>query len=42
VRHEWLPTTTALCRAWSHLTRLQIFGLMALHRWIPMLSRLLG
>ena len=36
------PTTAATGRALLHLKRLQVSALLALHRWLPMLSRLLG
>lgn len=36
------PTTSATGRAWLHLKRLQVPALLALHLWLPMLSRLLG
>lgn len=36
------PTTPATGRAWLHLKRLQLAALLALHRWLPMLYRLLG
>lgn len=40
---KWLRSaTSATGRAWSRLKRLQVFALLALHRWLPMLSRLLG
>ena len=37
-----VPTTSATGRAWLHLKRLQVFALLALHRWLPMLSHLLS
>ena len=36
------PTASATVRVWLHLKRLQVFALLALHRWLPMVSRLLG
>jgi hypothetical protein len=37
-----MPNNSAARRAWPHLTRLKVSTLLALHRWLPMLSRLLG
>ncbi len=42
VIRQCAPTTSARGRAWPHLKRLQVAALLALHRWLPMLSRLLG
>jgi hypothetical protein len=33
------PQPSAAGRAWLHLKRLQVAALLALHRWVPMLSR---
>lgn len=36
------PTASATGRTWLGLKRLQVAALLALHRWLPMLSHLLG
>lgn len=36
------PINTAAGRVSPHLKRLQVFALLGLHRWLPMLSHLLG
>ena len=36
------PTQSATGRAGLHLKRLQVFALLALHRWLPVLYRLIA